>query len=54
MHVYGKEVDLTLDDDALLNMKEDESEAQIMAVKAWHRANHKELNHKIPSTLLRI
>ena len=46
MPIYGTEVDLTLDDKAILSMDDQEQEAQALAVKAWHRANHKELDPK--------
>ena len=44
MPIYGTEADLTLVDKAILSMDDQEQMAQILAVKAWQRANHKELD----------
>ena len=41
--IYGSEVELSLDENVLTTMTEAESEAQIYALKAWHRVIHKEL-----------
>ena len=44
MPVYGKEVDLTLDDIALLSIEAHESKSQTIAVKTWYRVNQKKLD----------
>lgn len=42
--IYGSEVALSLDDQAILTMDEADSEAHVYATKVWHRVKHKELD----------
>ena len=37
-------MDLSLDEEALMNVNEEASEAQVFAAKAWHRVIHNELD----------